>query len=171
MLFRSLNPTVLIDNSMYQNRLFNQTRIQLTGFYAIVIGLITLTSGYGIHRVMIRVFERTVDRELNTLAGTVHDTLEAVLQQPEVVSPVAMKVLPGLCIVGGQCSPTRSDSKLRELTQTQGYYLRLLNLKGHEIANLGGAKHKFTNEIPKLKQVTVTDDRGRSEERRVGKEC
>ena len=107
-----------------------------------------------------RTFERTVDRELNTLAGTVHDTLEAVLQQPEIVSPVAMKVLPGLCIVGGQCSQTRADSKLGELTQTQGYCLRLLNLKGQEIANLGGTKHKFAAEIPKLKQVTVTDDRG-----------
>lgn len=145
---------------MYQNRLFNRTRIQLTSFYAVVIGLITLISGYAIHRVMMQTFERTVDRELNTLAGTVHDTLEAVLQQPEVVSSVAMKVLPGLCIVGGQCSPNRSDSKLGELTQEQGYCLRLLNLKGQEIANLGGAKHKFTAEIPKLKQVTITDDRG-----------
>ena len=145
---------------MYQNRLFNRTRIQLTSFYAVVIGLITLISGYAIHRVMMQTFERTVDRELNTLAGTVHDTLEAVLQQPEVVSPVAMKVLPGLCILGEQCSPNRSDSKLGELTQEQGYCLRLLNLKGQEIANLGEAKHKFTAEIPKLKQVTITDDRG-----------
>ena len=107
-----------------------------------------------------RTFERTVDRELNTLAGTVHDTLEAVLQQPEVVSPVAMQVLPGLCVVGGECSPTKADSKLGELTQKQGYCLRLLNLKGRAIATLGGTKHKFTADIPKLKQVTITDDRG-----------
>ena len=44
---------------MRQNRLFNRTRIQLTGFYAIVIGLITLLSGSAIHLVMIRAFERT----------------------------------------------------------------------------------------------------------------
>ena len=145
---------------MYQNRLFNRTRTQLTSFYAVVIGLITLLNGYAIHRVMLRTFERTVDRELNTLAGTVHDTLEAVLQQPEVVSPVAMKVLPGLCVVGGACSPTSSDSKLGELTKNQGYCLRLLNLKGREIATLGGANHKFINDIPKLQQVTITDNRG-----------
>jgi signal transduction histidine kinase len=145
---------------MYQNRLFNRTRIQLTSFYAVVIGLITILNGYAIHRVMLRTFERTVDRELNTLAGTVHDTLEAVLQQPEIVSPVTMQVLPGLCVVGGKCSPTSADSKLGELTQKQGYCLRLLNLKGREIATLGGANHKFTNALPNLKQVTVTDDRG-----------
>ncbi len=144
---------------MYQNRLFNQTRIQLTGFYAVVIGLITLLSGYGIHRVMIRVFERTVDRELNTLAGTLHDTLEAVLQQPEVVSPVAMQVLPGLCLVGGKCVPTRSDSKLGELTQKQGYCLRLIGLNGRSIATLGSI-HQFPDWNPKLQWRTVTDHRG-----------
>jgi signal transduction histidine kinase len=145
---------------VYQNRLFNQTRIQLTGFYAVVIGLIMLLSGYGIHRVMIRVFERTVDRELNTLAGTVHDTLEAVLQQPEVVSPVAMKVLPGLCIVGGECSPMRANSKIGELTQTQGYCLRLLNLDGRSIASLGTSVHKFPDWTTKMRWKTITDERG-----------
>jgi signal transduction histidine kinase len=145
---------------MFQNRLFNRTRIQLTGFYAVVIGLITLLSGYGIHRVMIRVFERTVDRELNTLAGTVHDTLEAVLQQPEVVSPVAMKVLPGLCIVGGQCSPTRTDSKIGELTQTQGYRLRLLSLEGKPVATLGTSVHQFPDWTPTMRWKTMTDNRG-----------
>jgi signal transduction histidine kinase len=145
---------------MYQNRLFNRTRIQLTGFYAVVIGLITLLSGYGIHRMMIQVFERTVDRELNTLAGTVHDTLEAVLQQPEVVSPVAMKVLPGLCVVGGQCSPTRADSKIGELTQKQGYCLRLLSLDGRSIASLGTSGHKFPDWTPTMRWKTMTDDRG-----------
>ncbi len=145
---------------MYQNRLFNRTRIQLTGFYAIVIGLITLLSGYGIHWVMIKAFARTVDRELNTLAGTVHDTLEAVLQQPEIVSPVAMNILPGLCIVGAKCSPARSDSKLGELTQKQGYCLRLLSLNGRSIATLGHAAHRLPQWTPKLQWATITDDYG-----------
>ncbi len=145
---------------MHQNRLFNRTRIQLTGFYAIVIGLIALLCGYTIHLTMMRVFERTVDRELNTLAGTVHDTLEAVLQQPEVIDPVVMKILPGLCAIGQQCSPMRADSKLGELTQKQGYYLRLLNLKGRELATLGETTQKFNDGIPAMRWETITDARG-----------
>jgi signal transduction histidine kinase len=145
---------------MHQNRLFNRTRIQLTVTYAIVIGLITLLSGCAIHLVMIRAFARTVDRELNTLAGTVHDTLEAVLQQPEIVDPVAMNLLPGLCVVGKECSPTKPDSKIAELTQKQGYCLRLLNLKGQQIATLGAKHHQFTDEIPTMHWKTITDDRG-----------
>jgi signal transduction histidine kinase len=153
---------------MRQNRLFNRTRIQLTGFYAIVIGLITLTSGCAIHLVMIRAFERTVDRELNTLAGTVHDTLEAVLQQPEIVNPVATKLLPGLCVVGQECSPVKPHSKIAELTKKQGYCLRLLSLKGQTIAILGAKQHKFTrsfaspteHKILTMNWETITDDRG-----------
>jgi signal transduction histidine kinase len=152
---------------MRQNRLFNRTRIQLTGFYAIVIGLITLTSGYAIHLVMIRAFERTVNRELDTLAGTVHDTLEAVLQQPEVINPVALNLLPGLCVMG-ECSPVKPDSKIAELTQKQGYCLRLLDLKGKKIATLGAKKHRFPdrtaspkeNRNPTMHWETTTDDRG-----------
>ena len=153
---------------MRQNRLFNRTRIQLTGSYAIVIGLITLISGCGIHLVMVRAFERTVDRELNTLAGTVHDTLEAVLQQPEIVDPVATKLLPGLCVVGQECSPVKPHSKIAELTKKQGYCLRLLSLKGQTIATLGAKQHKFTrsfaspteNKILTMNWETITDDRG-----------
>ncbi len=143
-----------------RNRLFNRTRIQLTGFYAVVIGLITLLSGYAIHRVMIKVFERTVDRDLNTLAGTVHDTLEGVLKQPEIVDPVAMKILSGLCLVGGQCSPTKPDSKISELTQKQGYYLRLLSLNGREIATLGHSIQRLPAWTPKLRWETIADNRG-----------
>ena len=146
---------------MHQNQLFNRTRIQLTGFYAIVIGLITLTSGYAIHLVMIRTFERSVNRELDTLAGTVHDMLEAVLQQPEVVDSVAMNSLPGLCIVGKKCSPVKPDSKIAELTKKQGYCLRLLSLKGREIATLGASKHKFPDDrLPTSHWHTISDDRG-----------
>jgi signal transduction histidine kinase len=145
---------------VHQDRLFNCTRIQLTGFYAIVIGLITLLSGCAIHLVMIRVFERMVDRELNTLAGTVHDTLEAVLPQPEIVDPVVMNLLPGLCVVGKECSPVRPHSKIAELTKKQGYCLRLLSLKGRTIANLGAKQHQFNDDIPTMDWETITDDRG-----------
>jgi signal transduction histidine kinase len=145
---------------MHQNSLFNHTRIQLTGFYAIAIGLITLGSGCAIHLVMIRAFERTVDRELNTLAGTVHDTLKAVLKQPEIVDRVALNLLPGLCVVGKECSIVKPDSEIAELAQKEGYYLRLLNLKGQTIAVLEAKKHKFADGIPRMHGETITDDRG-----------
>lgn len=145
---------------MHQNRLFNHTRVQLTGFYALAIGLIILLCGYAIHLVMIRAFARTVDRELNTLIGTVHDSFESVLQQPGVVDRVAMNLLPGLCVVDQECSVVKSDSKTSELTQKQGYYLRLLNLKGRTIATLGGAKHQLPDRLPTRHGETVINDRG-----------
>jgi signal transduction histidine kinase len=145
---------------MRESRLFNRTRIQLTGFYAIAIGVVTLLSGCAIHLVMIRAFARTVDRELNTLSGTIHDTLESVLQQPELVDRVALNLLPGLCMVGGECSPSKVDSKLGELTQKQGYCIRLLDLNGRAIAILGSQKHLLPHKLPTMHWKTITDDRG-----------
>jgi signal transduction histidine kinase len=153
---------------MRESRLFNRTRIQLTGFYAIAIGLITLLSGLAIHLVLIRAFARTVDRELNTLSGTIHDALESILEQPEVINfpkgnlrrQVATNLLPGLCIVGGECFPTKADSKIGELTQQQGYCIRLLNLNGRTTATLGTKRHTFPDEIPTMHWKTITDSHG-----------
>jgi signal transduction histidine kinase len=145
---------------MHQNRLFNRTRIQLTFTYGLVIGLITLFCGSAIHFVMIRAFARTADRELNILAGAVRDPLEAVLQQPEIVNPAAMNLLPGLCIVGKECSSVRSHSRITELTRKQGYSLRLLSLKGRAIATLGVSRHQLIDKLPTTHWETITDDRG-----------
>jgi signal transduction histidine kinase len=145
---------------MHQNRLFNRTRIQLTLTYAIVIGLITLLCGSAIHFVMIRAFTRMVDRELNALAGTVHDTLESVLQQPEIVAPAAINLLPGLCVVGKECSSIKANSRIAKLTQKQGYSMRLLSLQGRSIATLGANKYQLIDEIPTMNWKTITDDRG-----------
>jgi hypothetical protein len=153
---------------VHQNQLFNRTRLQLTGFYAIVIGLITLMSGFAVHLVLIRAFERTVNRELDTLSGTVHDTLEAVLQQPGMINPIAINLLPGLCLTGKVCAPIRANAKIAELTQKQGYCLRLLSLTGQEIATLGTKPHPFaphiaapsTHSHSQTHWETITDARG-----------
>jgi signal transduction histidine kinase len=153
---------------VHQNRLFNRTRVQLTVTYAIVIGIITLMSGFAIHLVLIRAFERTVNRELDTLSGTVHDTLEAVLEQPGTVNPIAIDLLPGLCVTGKICAPIKANAKIAELTQKQGYCLRLLDLTGREIATLGTKPHPFalqtgsppTHSHPKTHWQTITDPRG-----------
>ncbi len=132
----------------------------MTGFYAIAIGVVTLLSGCAIHLVMIRAFARTVDRELNTLSGAIHDTFESALEQPGIVNPVALNLLPGLCIVGGKCSPNRVDSKINELTQKQGYCIRLLDLNGRSIALIGAKRHTFSDAMPTMHWKTITDDRG-----------
>ena len=125
-------------------------------------------SGFAIHLVLIRAFERTVNRELDTLSGTVHDTLEAVLEQPGIVNPISIDLLPGLCVTGKICAPIKANAKIAELTQKQGYCLRLLNLTGQEIATLGTKPHPFalqtgspsTHSHPKTHWETITDPRG-----------
>jgi signal transduction histidine kinase len=125
-------------------------------------------SGFAIHLVLIRAFERTVNRELDTLSGTIHDTLEAILEQPGIVNPLATGLLPGLCLTGKSCAPIKANAKIVELTQKQGYCLRLLDLRGQEIATLGTKPHPFALQIrsppthshPKTYWETITDPRG-----------
>ena len=84
----------------------------------------------------------------------------SVLEQPGIVNSIGLNLLPGLCTVDGKCSPSKIDSKIVELTQQQGYCIRLLDLNGRSIATLGSIKHQFIDKMPTMHWKTITDDRG-----------
>lgn len=124
---------------MYQNRLFNRTRLQLAGTYAAVMGLILGLCGLTLHEMMVQIFWQTLDQELVTLSGTLHDSLEGVLQQPGVMEPSVEKFLPGLCLQGEQCFNQQEFSRRHTLglVQQQGYYIRFLSTSGQVVATVG----------------------------------
>jgi signal transduction histidine kinase len=132
---------------MHQNRLFNRTRLQLAGVYALVIGLILGAGGLAIHQIMVQVFWRTLDEEMVTLSGTLHDSLEGVLQQPGVMDPRVENFLPGLCLPQEPCfnqpfhqpshKPDVSHRHTLGLVEQQGYYVRFLSPSGQVVATVG----------------------------------
>ena len=140
---------------MKSNQLFRQTRFKLASYCALVIGLIVFSSGYAIHVVMINAFARTVDRELNTLAGTTHDSLEALLTEPGVIDAATLKILPGICPSGQPCLPENPNSQLTTLTKEQGYALRLLNNQGKVLATLGNIPSNIDRAILSKNQQTL----------------
>jgi signal transduction histidine kinase len=142
---------------MKGNRLFRQTRLKLASYCALVIGLIVFSSGYAIHMVMVNAFARTVDRELNTLAGTTHDALEAMLTEPGVIDDATLKMLPGICPRDRPCLPDKPNSQLTTLTKEQGYSLRLLNERGQVIATLGTIPSNIDQAILSKNQQTLGD--------------
>jgi signal transduction histidine kinase len=145
---------------MESNRLFKQTRLKLACYCALIIGVIVISSGCAIHIVMIRAFARAVDRELNTLAGTTHDSLEAMLMEPGVIDSAALKMLPGICPSGQPCLPEKPNSQLTTLTTKQGYSLRLLDNQGKILATLGTIPSNIDKAIPSKNQQTITDKQG-----------
>jgi hypothetical protein len=70
---------------MKQNHLFNQTRINLALFYAGVMGLILTLLGVGVYRAITHAHWVTLDRELESVAGTLHNSLELKLKTPRFV--------------------------------------------------------------------------------------
>lgn len=79
---------------MNENRLFSRTRWRLAASYAIVMGLILSFCGLGIYQAIVHAHWQTLDRELEFVAGTLHDSIESTLKQPGRLEPETQALLP-----------------------------------------------------------------------------
>ncbi len=152
---------------MNQNRLFLLTRTRLALWYAVVMGVILSLSGFGVYRAIAHAHWVAVDRELESVAGTLHDSLELKLKQPGRLEPIVVQLLPDLCVTGDRCfpqpQPGRSNDAscavsidstappprhLLSVISQGNYYLRLLDRSGCLIAVAG--------QLPESVQFTLT---------------
>ncbi|PHJ58704.1 histidine kinase [Nostoc linckia z18] len=148
---------------MNQNRLFQQTRLRLALWYALVMALILSLSGYGIYKAIAHAHWMTLDRELESVAGTLHDSIELKLQQPGRLEPVIEKLLPNICVVGKSCIQQQSNSQRHILSAiNQGhYYVRFFDNSGNLFAIAGvypeGLLPYFNREL----WQTLKDNKGK----------
>lgn len=123
---------------MNQNKLFQQTRLSLAGWYAGVMGLILSLCGLGVYQAILHAHWMTLDREIQSVAGTLHDSLEPVLKQPGKLEPEVRRFLPDLCMVNTACSAIQNQQRHALGAIHQGnYYVRLLNLSDQLVAVAG----------------------------------
>lgn len=124
---------------MHHNKLFNQTRGRLAGWYAGVIGVILSLSGFVTYQMVAYSHWHAVEQELESVSGTLHDNLESKLKQPGTIEPGVEAALPGLCLVNQRCSnqPDDAERHVLGIGQQNGYYLRFLEQSGQPIARLG----------------------------------
>ena len=121
---------------MRREKIFLTARSHLAIWYAGVMGIILCISGIASYLVMAHAHWQSLDRELTSVAGTLHDTLEPILETPEQISPIAKKILPNICLVLDQCQPNTQRHILGGVHQ-DGYYVRLLSLSGKPLASIG----------------------------------
>ncbi len=147
---------------MQQNKLFNQTRRRLAFSYAGVMGLILALLGVGVYRAIAHAHWVALDRELESVAGTLHDSLELKLKQPGRVEPIVYQVFPNLCQVDGDCAYNRSSSQRHVLSAIAGgnYYIRLFDLSGRLIATAGTYPQGLPQALKKEPWQTLTDQDG-----------
>ena len=79
---------------MNENRLFFQTRWRIAASYAVVMGLILSLCGLGVYQAIVHAHSQTLDRELESVAGTLHDSIENTLKQPGRLEAATQKLLP-----------------------------------------------------------------------------
>ncbi|WP_066423943.1 two-component system sensor histidine kinase RppB [Anabaena sp. 4-3] len=148
---------------MKQNRLFQRTRLRLAVWYALVMALILTLCGIGIYKAVSHAHWMTLDQEIETVAGTLHDSIELKLQQPGKLEPVIYGLLPKICIVGKTCisEPINSHRHTLSAIHQEHYYVRFYDNSGRLFAIAGaypeGISSKFN---PELWQ-TLKDSQGK----------
>lgn len=122
---------------MNRNKIFFGARLHLAGWYAGVMGIILTLSGVGIYQVMLHAHWQAVDRELESVAGTLHDSLEPLLQQSDRIAPNVQQILPNLCIVGENCARESTTRHVLGAIQQESFYALFLSRSGTLIAIVG----------------------------------
>ena len=133
---------------MNQDRLFRQTRWRLASWYAGVMGVILSLSGLGLYEAIAHAHWVTFDREISSVAGTLHDSLEPLLKEPGIIEAETRRLLPDLCFADASfdanCSgaaETNDEGEKRRnaigAVRQGNYYVRLLDKSGNLLAWAG----------------------------------
>jgi two-component system, OmpR family, Ni(II)-sensor and/or redox sensor kinase NrsS len=74
--------------------LFRRSRLRLALWYAGVMGAILSVSGFGMYRAMVQANWAAIEREIESIAGTLHDSVEPLLPAAEEPTAVLHKFFP-----------------------------------------------------------------------------
>lgn len=123
---------------MKHSRVFHLTRLRLAGLYAGTMGIILTICSVVFYEAMVHSHLSELNHRIESVAGTLHDGLEASLQEPGQLDPVVQQFLPGLCVTQTNCAnqPSTAVHYLGVFKQG-GYYIRFLDLSGQVLATGG----------------------------------
>ncbi|WP_348539807.1 MULTISPECIES: two-component system sensor histidine kinase RppB [Spirulina sp. CCY15215] len=121
------------------NKLFRRSRVQIATWYTGVMAIVLGLSGLGVYEAIAHAHRVTADRELKSVAETVHDALEETLSTNKRLESISPNLLPNLCVAGKQCAiPFERSRGHREDSLYRGsYYIRVLTPTGELIATAG----------------------------------
>lgn len=148
---------------MKQNRLFSRTRTTLAIYYAGVMSLILIMLGVGTYQAIKRSYSLEIDRDLQSIGGTLYQSLELQLQQPGRIDPLVEQLLPNLCQLGNRCFFTTTSSRThRNLSaiNQNSYYVRLFNPSGRLLAVAGNYPEGLSQDFERKTWQAVSDREG-----------
>ncbi len=117
-------------------QLFRRSRIRLACWYAIAMGGILSLSGFGMYHSLIQANWNALEREIESLAGTLHDSLEPMLPVSEEPTIVLQQIFPDLCLVEHPCkgNSTLIQRHTTGISDRNTYYIRMFNHHGKLLA-------------------------------------
>lgn len=145
---------------MKQNRLFLRSRWRLASWYAAIISIILLICALGFYEAIAHAHRITIDQELESVAGTLHDSLLPVLKQPGKLEPEVKDLLPDTCLVQAVCyNQDRFQSLRLGVIGQDKYYLRLFDLSGDLLA-VAGIQPQIALILAQQQWSNITDKQG-----------
>lgn len=155
---------------MKQNRIFERSRWQLASWYAGISSIILFISALGVYEAIAHAHRITIDQELKSVGGTLHDSLLPVLKQPGKLEPEVRALLPDTCLVATDCNSRNypSNEVLRGdrfqslrlgVVGQDKYYLRLFDLSKNLVA-VAGIQPKSPQILAQQQWITQTDPQG-----------
>jgi two-component Ni(II)/redox sensor kinase NrsS len=121
---------------MNSQQLFRRSRLRLAGWYALVMGGILSLSGFGMARALVRSNWVALEREIESIAGTLHDSLEPILPPSENPTAVLQQIFPDLCTVEQPCEPNPLLIQRHTLgiSDRTTYYIRVFDDQANLLA-------------------------------------
>ena len=118
------------------HRLFRRSRIQLALWFTVVMGGILSLSGFAVYRSIVQSNWNALAQEIESIAGTLHDSLEPTLPVSGNPAFVLQQIFPDLCLSGQACnlSPTLIQRHTTGISDRNIYYIRLFNYQGKLLA-------------------------------------
>ncbi|WP_041699352.1 two-component system sensor histidine kinase RppB [Thalassoporum mexicanum] len=121
---------------MNSQQLFRRSRLRLACWYTIAMAGVLSLFGLGMYRALVQSKWIALEREIESLAGTLHDSLEPMLPASGDPTLVLRQIFPDLCLVGYPCnsSPTLIQRHTTGISDRHTYYIRLFDRDGNLLA-------------------------------------
>ncbi len=128
-------------------QLFRRSRMRLALSYAGVMAVILSLAGFSMYRFLIQSNWEAIEREMESITGTLHDSLKPMLPSSENPTAILQRILPELCLTKQPChvSPTLIQRHTTGISDRNTYYIRLFDRQGQILAF---SPSKISAELP-----------------------
>jgi signal transduction histidine kinase len=123
---------------MNRNRLFGKIRRQLAVWFVSVMAIILIVCEFSLDRALSQAYKATLDRELTSVANTLHNGFLTILDKPGKLESNVANLLPDICLYSDACYNLDNSSLMPvEAIYQIEYYVRLLSPEGKPVAIAG----------------------------------